>query len=98
MQPCLTLTLIFYFLRPSSKTSHYLRGGTGNEWDYVIEDGVFERALAYDRIRLQELKWQDFNHRLSKTGLRGGAPIPKKKEPKTKKPKAKGLKSKFVFP
>lgn len=48
---------------------------------------MFERALAHDRIRLEELHWKDFDHRVSKTGLRGGARIPKKKEPKDPKVK-----------
>lgn len=68
----------------------------GNEWDYVVEEGVFERALAHDQLRLEELHWHEFDHRISRTGLRGGARIPKKKDPKdpkVKKPKLKRITS-----
>jgi len=76
---------------PRDQASHYLRGGTGNEWHYVVEEGVFERALANDMVRLQELKWVEADHKVSRTGLRGGG-MPKPKDPnRVKKPRMRGL-------
>lgn len=79
------------------QAAHYLRGGTGNEWQYVVEDGVFERALAHDRLRLQELKWHQYDIKVAKTGVRGGARFPKKKEPKDPNAKKTGPKVISIF-
>jgi len=99
-QLCFVLLFsLFLTLRLTiAQSSHYLRGGRGNEWDYVVEDGVFERAMAHDRRRLQELEWREYDRRIARTGLRGGAAIPKKKVPNTEKAKTKGLASKHNFP
>lgn len=34
------------------------RGGAGNAWAHVLEDGVFERVMQYEKGRVQELKQQ----------------------------------------
>lgn len=78
---------------PRGTATHYLRGGSGNERQHAVEEGALERSLANDRLRLKELKWQPHDTKVAKTGLRGGARIPTKKEPKD--PEAK--KTRLVF-
>ncbi|CAG7848451.1 SubName: Full=Uncharacterized protein {ECO:0000313/EMBL:CCA71217.1} [Serendipita indica DSM 11827] len=66
---------------PRLTEAHYARGGEANSWKYVVEDGVFESALAHDQHRLRELGWKPKPHR--PRSLRGGPAVPQKDRTKS---------------
>ncbi|PVG03612.1 hypothetical protein CPB86DRAFT_793511 [Serendipita vermifera] len=69
---------------PRSTVTHYNRGGKGNEWDHIVEDGAVKEALVHDQMRVLELGLGHRN-KPAVAGLRGGARIPKPKDPSIQK-------------